>query len=802
MSRQGESDRLKKKKIFFNRPIWSSLAAVCIVLATFVGIGAFLSTLDFASLSRERTLASNVGFFLLINLNIILVMVLGFLVVKNIVKLVLDRRRNILGSRLQVRLITAFVGLSLVPTVLLFLVAKGILSSVLQGWFSPQVAASVDGAVKVAKFHYDVAEAQVYRFVHHMSRDLAEIAPYISGENGHVPGDNLEMKEIVSDLLQQKREEYGLFQLAILDPQGEPMVESLSLEAKRKMVDIPKANLVSVRRAMAGAIVVRPEQSANGEFLRGYAPLETSLVGGLFSGGFESLADNLSPQERLEAGAVRQIVIATLFIPGELGQVLAGVVDSYDDYKELRTYRRPLASTYLLTLIVVTLLIVFAAIWVGFYLARGLTVPIRHLAEGTQQVAHGNLEYQLDEVGDDELSVLVRSFNTMTQDLKSATSELVERRRYMETVLASVGVGVISLDLENRITTLNVAAASIMGLDQPKLVIGRLLPEALPRSIAERLRELLLELYGAVDRVLTDNFSVTLSGDAKHVQITATKLVDDDGLTIGVVILLDDVTELVSAQRMAAWREVARRIAHEIKNPLTPIQLCAQRMQRRLSGEHAGAEESGENSPPGARREVLLESTETIIRQVEILRTLVNEFSQFARMPQSRLKPDRLNSLVEETVSMYHKAHREICFSIELDSQIPIFEFDREQMGRAIVNLIDNSIASVSSVSPSETKEQEVFQPRIEVKTTFDESLRLVVIRVSDNGLGIGDRDKRQIFEPYFSTKKGGTGLGLAIVQTVVADHNGYIRVRDNTPRGAVFVIELPVSRGFPRPQE
>lgn len=740
-----------------------------------VMLGYFLQR-DVAEVPRSGSIASSLGFFLLINLNIIVVMVLVFLVAKNIITLVLDRRRNILGAKLRTRLVTAFVGLALVPTVLLFLVARGILESVLQGWFSPQIQASVDGALAVAKFHYDASEAQVYRNTHNVAVGLTELLPLLAANGDLATGDlttggggsyvlDARMKDILVSFLDEKRTEYGLFELALVDSDGGELVRTSGSDARRGVVKVPGPQLGSVREALNGEILVRPETAAEHEFLRGYAPVGRDG---------------------------RLAIVATSWIVPEMGNVLSSVMNAYDDYKELATYRRPLASTYLLTLVVVTLLTVFAAIWVGFYLARGLTVPIGLLARGTAQLAAGNLEHQIPEVGDDELTVLVRSFNTMTSDLKETTDELVARRRYMETVLESVAVGVISVDRGFAITTCNSVAGEMLALGDSEALRGMDCRRVLPGGLAEQVAALTELLFLGSDKMATANVSVHVHSQRKHLQLSITKLLGESGEYIGAVLLLDDVTELVSAQRMAAWREVARRIAHEIKNPLTPIQLSAQRMQRRFAlGDRQPAEDGD--------RALILESTEIIVKQVENLRTLVNEFSRFARMPKSDPRPTDLNRVIVDSVAMFRDAHPEIRFELRLDESLPEFPLDPDQMGRALINLIDNGIASIAESKRDDSgcngqgADEEGSCGVVSIVSEFDRELGLAILSVSDTGLGVAESDRERLFEPYFSTKRGGTGLGLAIVSTIVSDHHGFIRVRDNLPRGAVFVIELPV---------
>ncbi len=791
------------------------LGACLIALVT----GGYYLVGEFTSLEAERSLTSNLAFFLLINLNIIVVMILGFLVAKNVLKLVLDRRRNILGARLRSRLVAAFVGLSLIPTVLLFLVARGMMERGMQEWFSPQISAAVDGALDVAHYHYETEEARVYRQLRQMAGHISELHAQLT--TAHLD-DRVDRREKINEVLRlylsKKREEYGLFEVAIVATDGRRIVRARSVEAGGSLVEEPDIHLAALDEAKDGVTVVRAEQSLNGEFLRGYAPIRSGVLDGIVAGaaqveaapgGGGADADSLAQAQ----ATMDFVLVGTRWVLPELSTALGKVVNAFEDHREFKTYRRPLASSYFLTLVVVTLLIVFAAIWVGFYLARDLSVPIGLLAEGTEQVANGNLEHRIPEVGDDELSVLVRSFNTMTHDLNETTTELDSRRRYMETILAGVGVGVLAIDTDGVVTTINTGARTIVGIPREETVLGRNFEDVLPEPLSDSIGDAMSEIHSPHSTVHSKDVCLDLQYGSKHVQLTLTDLRDEEDKALGVVVLIDDLTELVSAQRMAAWQEVARRIAHEIKNPLTPIQLCAERIQRKFVTSIEGADKY---LLTGRDQDVLREATDIIVSQVSNLRTLVNEFSEFARMPKSELKPDDINEVIKATMALYSETHTDISFEAELDESIPSFSMDRDQLGRALINLIDNAISSVRQYreslppvrdtgtsatqkairsvanffsSPSLQKQEGVVQ----VATAYDPALRLVTLRVSDNGLGIPDPDKAKLFEPYFSTKRGGTGLGLAIVNTIVRDHNGFIRVRDVSPQGASFIIELPL---------
>ncbi len=751
-----------------------------IFLIILTSIVAYLYS-EFPELDTTRPIAGNLGFFLFINVNIIVVMVLVFLAGKNIFTLVLDRRRNILGSRLRARLAAAFLGLSLVPTILLFLIAKGILETVLQEWFSPQVVTALEGARGVAQSHYDVMTSIVTRNTKTIARRLVESPRFeqLSGEDGHISSENAES---IRKILSEKREEYGLTGVTLIDRAGRELV-SVSGGPGDERIRPFHLSETGMEEAKKGRVFVLPESSPEGEFLRGYAPVlkgsgsgETSRVG------------SQTP--------TRYVVVTDLRILPVLAENLALAVTSFDEYQELRSVRRPLASSYLLTLIVVTLLIVFSSVWVGFYLAKGLSVPIGLLAHATSEVAQGNLDLQIPEVGDDELTILVRSFNTMTTDLKQTTGELVQRRRYMETVFESLEIGVVSMDTRFRIMTMNKAAAKILGADSPGFGVGRPIGEVLHSDLSNKVAELGEELFQGSDRIREATVTITSASQSKYLQLALSKLTDDQEGSLGAVLLLDDISELVSAQRMAAWREVARRIAHEIKNPLTPIQLNAERLQRKFRSREseieAGVDPKAVLVSLKDDFRLVGEATETIVKQVDNLRTLVNEFSRFARMPKSQLQPADVNVVIDDSVAIYRGAHADVEFVSELGANLPKVAIDREQMMRVMVNLIDNALASVQEGKTGGVGD---IPPKIVVRSKLESDLGLVTVQVSDNGKGIPRGDLPRLFEPYFSTKKAGTGLGLAIVSAIIADHNGFIRAKNNEPRGASFTIELPLLR-------
>jgi two-component system nitrogen regulation sensor histidine kinase NtrY len=414
-----------------------------------------------------------------------------------------------------------------------------------------------------------------------------------------------------------------------------------------------------------------------------------------------------------------------------------------------------------------------------------MTKPIQELVEGTHAVADGDLDVRIDAEGPDEIGMLVRSFNTMIQDLRTQrqvlnstndeltriNNEIESRRRYMEIVLRNVAAGVISVDREGLVTTINTSAERLLRIDTVK-VIGHNFREVMRESHLEIVRDALKEMALTRHDTISRQITLDMRGERRVLQMILTMLRDEQGEFLGSVLVLDDLTQMVKGQRMAAWREVARRIAHEIKNPLTPIQLSAQRLRKRYLARFSDDEDG----------KIFDECTAMISKAVDELKVLVNEFSNFARMPAVQPTVNDLNELVRETLTLYQEAHREVLYHFTPDQLLPVIKIDRDQIKRVLINLLENAVAAMDG------------KGIVSINTTYDPELKMVLCSIADDGPGIPAEVKSRLFEPYFSTKKGGTGLGLAIVTSIISDHNGFVRVRDNHPRGACFVIELPAT--------
>jgi two-component system nitrogen regulation sensor histidine kinase NtrY len=379
--------------------------------------------------------------------------------------------------------------------------------------------------------------------------------------------------------------------------------------------------------------------------------------------------------------------------------------------------------------------------------------------------------------------MLVAAFNKMTGDLRShqqalrqtnvelvrSNQELDERRRHMEIVLRNVAAGVISVDRHGMVTTINKSAEELLQV-APSDVVGKNFREVLKHDQLDTIKGLLRDMVMAKQDTISRQVTLPVRDTRATLLFNLTLLRDENGEFLGTVVVFDNLTQLIKAQRMAAWREVARRIAHEIKNPLTPIQLSAQRLRKRYLPRF------------GAEDTVFDECTAMIVKSVDELKTLVDEFSSFARMPAANPAPTDLNGIIREALTLFSQGHRNIAFGFRGDDRLPLLQLDRDQIKRVFINLLDNAVDAVGD------------EGRIDLESRFDPELKMAVVTVADTGHGIPPEDKPRLFEPYFSTKKSGTGLGLAIVSTIIADHNGFIRVRDNAPRGTKFIIELPAT--------
>jgi len=664
-------------------------------------------------------------FFILANLNIILLILFVFLVTRNFVKLIAERKRGIVGSRIRTKLVLLFVGLSLLPTMVLFGVAAKFVFSSFNYWFNIKVEQAINQTLEIGHIYYKQASDDLIHYSKLFQRGFIN--------DGELVFDNVSLSK-----LRPKLKEYNLDLLQVYNYKLQPLV---SLTRK------PVEQNLDLKNDLAEPLKTREP---------------VALVKSLPYG---DLAYTITP---LEKGRLWGFLVVGRLIPPHLVKKLEAIRKNSEDYKQLFLFVNPLKWSLFIIFSVITLLVIFVATWVGFRIAKVITIPIQALAGATQEVAKGNLDVNVEVEASDEVKMLVDSFNKMVTDLRMAYGRLQEqkleierRHKYTKTILENIRTGVISTSASGYIITVNPAVEEILGVKTGNLV-GRPF-----QDLAEIFPEF-KEFSQIISEKLEKQIKLKINGKLLTLVVSTTLLKDKQGQPLGAVFVFEDITQLEKIQRMAAWREVARRIAHEIKNPLTPIQLSAQRLRRRYLNQFQG-------------ESVFDECTQMIVKQVEGLKKMVNEFSNLARLPEVNLTLNNLAEVIEEALAVYRSAHLHITFELNQITSVPKFLFDREQIKRALLNLLDNAVASIGD------------QGKIEVAISHDSAFKIVRIEVKDTGQGIPDELKPRLFEPYFSTKRSGTGLGLTIVHTIISDHQGFIRVKNNYPQGSIFVIELPL---------
>jgi two-component system nitrogen regulation sensor histidine kinase NtrY len=655
-----------------------------------------------------------------------------------------------MGSGLRSKLVFAFVILSLLPTIIIFFVSVQFIFLSIDYWFNIPIEQSLQKSLEVGQDYYNRIGDEVLSF----GNTLSSIITY-EGYMLVAKKDNLQA------FIDEKRKEYKLAAIQIFSSKLLPRASSFDSSVDLK--PFKELSIDVLRKSFKDSTDIKLIQtSSHGDLVRGIVPI--------FS--------------RTETKAQVGAISIAKFVPGVILTRLATINKGLQGYRQLKMLKGPIELSHLIALSIVTMLVIFSAIWFGFYLSKGITVPIEELAKATKKIASGNYSFRINLEPRDEMGVLVDSFNKMTMDLKdgkkkldsvnrdliTSKKEADQRRLYMETILENVAAGVISADSQGMITTINKSAEEMLHISA-KQIIGKNYQDILGHTYRSMVSGFMEDKNLFRKGFLQKEISLSIKGRSLKLLVSLNVLRDEQKNYIGLVAVFEDLTDLERAQRLAAWREVARRIAHEVKNPLTPIQLSAQRLRRKY-GERLEKQDGT----------VFDECTRLIIDNVEELKVLVDEFSNFARMPASRPVPDNLRPIIEDAILLFKDAHKNIGFNFVDNDDIPLLRLDREQIKRVMINLLDNAVAAITG------------KGKITVRLFYDKASRLVRIEVIDTGVGIPDNDKERLFEPYFSTKRSGTGLGLTIASTIVSDHNGFIRVADNKPKGTKFIIELPVN--------
>jgi two-component system, NtrC family, nitrogen regulation sensor histidine kinase NtrY len=754
VSLQNTTDRVSRRArpSPARKPFRDNTKLLLVGIAILVALGGLLTLA-----SRSTTLApdflTEFVLYALSATNLTMLVALVFVLARNIVKLVVERRRALPFARFRAKLVTVLLGMTLIPAVLVLLVGSELIRNSVDRWFNAPMDEMLTSANAIAGDYYQEQQRLVSEQAQRLARDLST-ADLTAADAARV------RDRVTPEVLQQGIELVEVYRVGdegSATPQVVPVVDVAASTLPREYSRASADRLAEKTAATAAEQQMNEALPGGGELIRTASPIRS-----------------------VPNGPVRGVVIASQYLTGQFAARARGMTDAYESYQQLRVLRQPLTGVYLSFFLMLTLMILVAASWMGLYLAKRITRPVQMLATAANEIGAGHLDHRIVSETTDEFGSLIDAFNRMagelsanrrrlersSVELEKKHHEVEGRRRYVETILDRIATGVVSVDAAGRVRTVNSAASRLLGIDEA--MIGLPAPAVFGAAELKPLATLIDEASRSREDARPQEVAITHGGREVHLAVMTTPLRRDDGASEGVVVVFDDVTPLIRAQKVAAWREVARRLAHEIKNPLTPIQLCAERMRRHFS------------AAPVQTRGLVEECTTTIVGEVESLKELVDEFSQFARMPAPRARPTDLHALLEDVLTLYSGIFADVEIVPRFAATLPKASVDPEQMRRVIINVIDNAIEAMNQ------------QGTIDIETQQEPANNLVRIVIADNGPGIPAAERDKMFLPYYSTKLRGSGLGLAIVRRIVAEHGGSIDVTDNVPRGTRFAIELP----------
>jgi PAS domain S-box-containing protein len=705
---------------------------------------------------RPQSVSETFSLYVLSTINFLAFIVLLMVLVRNLIKL---RRERQVGADFKRRVVVFSIGLSLLPVLFLFFTTTGFINRSIDKWFG----LPGDEILKSASSMEGLTRAREQESLGRLSATLVELLGVTA------PAEQVAV-------LEREVDRHHLTLARLIDDRGERLLQ-VDGDAPA-----PPTSLVAEldgwgRTLAAGGVPATKTFSVQS------SPSTKELVPLYLLAGV-----SLPP-----ASPYRFLLVARR-LPTELSESLQRIQSFQTTYQTLKVSQKGYRNTAMQTLGLVTLLVLFIAVWMAIHLSRGVADPVRKLAEATTRIRGGDLTFRADVVGADELAALATSFNEMTAelaenrrqlessalDLQAINAALEERRQYIEAILQSLSAGVISLDEMGQVQTINQAALRLLRIEGTPAA-GVALEGLLPEAQRDELRRLIRR--AARSRSISQEVHFTLANQVTlDATVTVTALLDATGQVRGAVIVVEDLSELIEAQRRAAWSEVARRMAHEIKNPLTPIRLSAERLAKHLLG---GAEGSAAPHCLTERQTQLVrECTGMIGTEVATLQRMVDEFSRFARLPAIRLEEASLNEVVRDALRLYDGRLGGATLECRLAPDLPVSRIDAEQLRQVLINLIENALDFLADC-PGER--------RLIVTTRHVPERESVELVVADTGPGIPIDHRERIFDPYFSTRKRGTGLGLAIVSRIVAEHHGRIRVTENHPQGAVMTVELPL---------
>ena len=706
------------------------------VALALIAVSVLAGAATYAALTAGAPFGDAHTLYVLLNIDLALFLLLVLIVARRVVALLVERRQGTAGARLHVRLVTWFSIVAVVPAIFVTLFSIGFFYLGVESWFSDRVKTAVEDSVVVARAYFEENKQEIRGDILAMASDLNSVPMGTPQE--------------FAGMLRQQTLLRNLSDAMVFDGSRNFKVSTGMLFALG--LDQPPMDAV--------------------EAARNYGEVQIMTTGE---------QDRVTALVKLHGDIF--LYVARPIDPRVLSHINLAK-DAAAEYAQAEGSRSQLQLQVWGMFIVVALLLLFAAIWMGLYFAKQLVRPVSALIEAAEQVRAGDLSTRVIEPEEaDELSVLSRTFNRMTSQLASQRADLVEanfqldmRRRFTETVLAGVSAGVIGLDMDGKVTLANRSAGEFLDIT-PADMAGQALAEIIPEIVP-----ILEQLGPNQTRLVQSQLDLRRPGLPNRTVLVRIGAEQQGKQVRGYVVTFDDVTELLQAQRKAAWADVARRIAHEIKNPLTPIQLSAERLKRKYLKEIT--------SDP----ETFITCTDTIVRQVGDIGRMVDEFSSFARMPQAVMRREAMSDLVGQAVFLQRQAHSNIRFDVVKPSEPVVVECDGRQITQALTNLLQNAVDAIGGRVAGEG--ETLPRGAIEVSLSTDEDRLLIA--VSDNGRGLPVAERDRLTEPYVTTRAKGTGLGLAIVKKIMEDHSGTLEMQDKQGGGARVVLAIPLKQTAP----
>ncbi len=726
-------------------------------------------------------------FFTLININAILMLVVLFLVARNVMGLLLERRRQIFGSRLKTRLVLAFFSISFVPILIMFLSANKILTTSVNYWFTSQVENSMEAALDVGQSFFEAASARLKSNLMNFGEELVS-----------KPEKNWE------EQIRNYKFKNNLSVLGILDNKTSNLSGTKIFNEK---IWLSNNDFTNIWQNVRHSINLHNLEKTDFEFLYWTDQKGDYVITVLkMPKPYQSLY--ILGAESIGKGLITQ-----------LDKISAG----FKEYTELKNLKQPLKLSFSLILGILSLIMLFASIWLAFRISKELTNPILALAKGTKQIASGDWDFKVDDKGQDELGQLVNSFNIMTAELKQSQDRLqkmnwliedknlilIERNQYIEAILEYVTTGIVTLDEHGTLITINKAACDIFKV-RAEQYEGLSLYGLLSEEKSNLIKEMYEFIQNNIQKTWVKEVEFLLQDQYFKILIQAVALPtftkefnrlnfhqSNTYLTGSIILVLEDITELSKEQRLMAWKEVAKRIAHEIKNPLTPIKLSTERIQRKFSNQI--------NDP------VFMQCTDLIIKEVSRMQDMVADFSTLASLPAIRLETTNLKPILQELLSLFKTSHPNIEWNYQEKNQIPILQLDKIAFHRAIFNILKNAteainakIQKISKQYSTDIDNQNNYRGIVNIlcydnpkNSLFLDHQQAVIIEISDNGAGISHEEALSLFEPYFSKKSSGMGLGLTIVRSIINEHGGSISAF-NQNKFTLIKIVLPYKSSLP----